>query len=308
MEKENKNSRRILVIGISVTALFVVAVRILLGVYFFSKAYEEYYIFHYFFTETDIDLALSVAGIISIGILILIIKKSGKLHFRLPQMPKIELKYKTKKILCELTVAMMVLMLCGVGVLKYVQHKNAQQEQLEKQKQAALDKYVQNATTFKYDATIISNLSKMILSDYHDNWVDAIWNHTATDASGHKRSCSKFQTAVEWRIEYFTHKGCLDKLDSLETDMSAAYVGMDSIKQVPAKYASIKASYKDIRSKVLELVELCKNPSGNITEFGNTVNEMTNGLSTALKDTDIYIDSQEDASKRYILDLFNYNY
>lgn len=308
MGQEIKNSKRILIIGIAVTALLVVAVRIILGACFFSKVFEEYYIFHYFFTEADVDLTLLVAGIICIGIQILIARKSVAIHFHLPQMPKMKKKkltHKTKKWLCVSTAVVIVMILCGLGVQKYVQHKNAQQEQAGKQKQTELDRYVRNATTFKYDATVISNLSSMILSDYHDNWVNAIWNNTATDANGHKRSCSKFQTAVEWRIEYFTHKGCLDKLDSLETDMSAAYVEMDSIKQVPEKYASLKTSYNDIRSKVSELVELCKNPSGNITEFGNTVNDMTNGLSTALKETDIYIDSQEEASKSYILELFS---
>ncbi len=306
-KQKTKIPKQYLIIDLAIIGC-IVTILVLLKIFCYEWVFDSYNIFGFYYSVKTVDITLSLIGALGIVVLLWYIIRSKIIHIRKPKIRFPKTTSVTQRIILISSIIVLVIALCGFGVYKYRTYKKEKQEQAEKQKQEELDRYLQNATTFKYDASIISKLSTIILADYHDNWVNAIWNNTATDANGLKRSCSKFQKAIEWRIDYYTNIGCLDKLDSLETDMSKAYVEMDSIKQVTDKYVSLKDSYDDIRGKVSELVELCKSPSGNITEFGHTMNDMTNGLVTALKETDIYIESQEDASRRYILDMFNYDY
>jgi hypothetical protein len=306
LEKKPKKIPKIyLIIDVAIIGC-IIAILVLLKMFCSNYFYDNYRIFGLYFYMNEIDVPLIIIGISGVAFLIWYSIRFHIIHIQIPKIRIPTATSRKRRIILRSAITVLVLALCGFGIFKYQTYKKEKQEQAEKQKQEEQDRYVQNAITFKYDASIIYNLSALILSDYHDNWVNAIWDDTAIDTNGHKRRCSKFQTAVDWRIDHFTNNGFLEKLDSLENDMAVAYMAMDSLKQVPEKYASLKTSYDDIRNKVSGLVELCKSPSGNITEFGNNINEMTTDLSTALKETDIYINSQDYDAKEFVHNLFSY--
>jgi hypothetical protein len=312
---DKKRRYSLLIIGLSIALVLIATLFILLRIHCAVPSYDSYLLFGLFYPFIQIDSALAVIGLACIATLIILIRKNGgavSISCCKPvHIPTPKIRFRHYHVSWRIWVSILIVAALagsGYGIYRRKVSIRQAQEQEAQQKQKEEDLYLQYANTFKYDATVISNMTKMILGDYHTNWVNAIWRNTATDASGRKRNCSKFQTAVDWRITYFTNKGCMHILDSLENDMSMAYVKMDGIKYVPKKYASLKESYKGMRGQVSGLVELCKSPSGNVTEFGNTINEMGTGLSAALKETDIYIDNQELNANRYILDLFNYDY
>ena len=306
-------------LGILVILAAFIVIRLLLSSCCYDDASETYSIFGIYLIPIYTNIVLDLM-VVAACVLFMYIKKVkfsfGSLKSFLFDLWKC-LKYWLSSLLRKLgskqsqyvLTALLVLAIVVVGITIMERNRIKQKERKElaiKKRLAEVADYEENAVKFKKDASIISIMSDIILKDYHDNWVSAIYDNNAVDINGNKRSCGDFQKAVDWRIEYYSDLGCMDRLDSIESDMSDAFLKMDNLKRIPKKYSTLKESFETIRGKASEAVELCKSPTGNVTEFSATINELLTELTNAIDQTDIYIDSQDTDARVYVSTCLGY--
>lgn len=210
-EKQGKqNQITPIIIAFFVIAIVFILIRCLLKFVFYDDVTELYYINDYWFIPIYLNIVVDVLAVV-LFVLICFSKKmkrgisrfSGSISNNSASMSKglsasiRKLFDKQNRYILIGLICIVVIFLGGLVVQQSNKRERERKEQAINNRKAAVANYESNATTFKRDASIIYVMSDIILKDYHDNWVSAIYDNVAKDVNGRKRHCRDFQIAVD---------------------------------------------------------------------------------------------------------------
>lgn len=184
------------------------------------------------------------------------------------------------------------------GSIAVVQANKAKKEaaaiEAQEKSEAA---WLHSAQKIKEDAIAIAGAAEMILDDYSRNWRSAIYKNTAYNVKNEKKYTKDFQTAVDWRIEYY-YENVLD-LEIINEGIQDHLKGMT---QAPAKFASAQGPLNDIYTKTTAVISLCKSPVGNMRTFPSKAQEALADLRSAITATDILIERNDTVTHDWWID------
>jgi predicted nucleic acid-binding Zn ribbon protein len=298
VDKPIKKNFKIIFYLISIFLFVLFAIgRIIFGFHYYNDLFESYEYNGIYISELVVDTIFIGAPLIFILLFYFSIRKKCKCQGVVSNNKQIKIdenvikprKHNNKrKITIYAIIALIIFSTVGIVIIE----KN--------KKEARIQEFVNNATNFKLNASIISIMSRIILEDYHNNWASAINDNTAINARGNKVYCSDFNHAINIRNEFYSKLGCMETLDSLNNEMSSEYQKMQQIDDVPEKYSTLLTSYDDIRKFVSIAIQQCKTPSGNLIEFSKTINDIYINLDNSIKQTNVMIGDQTDCANGFI--------
>lgn len=216
-------------------------------------------------------------------------KRKAKTHHKKTghkKLPSRQLRYIVPAVI-------LILVLGGIGGIVYWQKQKAAKEKALKE-----ETYLLNATHVKADAKIIGDVGAMILSDYYNNWRSAIWNEKSYDYMMNIYHPKDFNEAISQRVMYYV--GVTNDLEALNDSIQSHLKRMID---VPDKYRSIDTPLKDIYSLTTEMVSLCKQPEGNLEEFGAKMNSLSSDIRSKLATTDVLISKNDSIGSEVEVDI-----
>ena len=144
--------------------------------------------------------------------------------------------------------------------------------------------YKKAATDMMVNSAIIELSTNSIIQDFSSNWYNAIFSNKAIDENGEERYCSDFNDAIAWRIKSVDDTGFYDLLDSLSHQLSN---DMNVMYHTPHKYNEIQKTFFFFFNNVNTLIEICKQPQGNLQDFNERTNKLHMETITLLKNASV---------------------
>ena len=190
-----------------------------------------------------------------------------------------------KNAFTAISVFLIVAIAGGLAWYWYETVKEEQQKELER-KENSLATFNKGLDNIKYNAYCIVYIGEYILDDIAQNWNDAIWNKKAVNEDGKKVYCKDFNTAVLYRYTYFLKHDWYSTLDNLYEKISKTKKEIEACDYKPANADESLTNIKTIVSDMADIIEKCKQPSGNLSQFSNSKEDMISEAKRHIRDFD----------------------
>lgn len=161
--------------------------------------------------------------------------------------------------------------------------------------------YEGTAKEAKLNMKMVNDISSEILSDYHKNWSMAISDNQYYDEKGELRYTYKFSEAIQARYNYFTKKGYINVLDSLDNKIKE---DMTSLEKHSSKHKDVHSSLLKLYNTSSTLYSLVKDPKGSLLTFTQRVNDLAIEFENNYRETDLKISIPDSIQSKKSLDIF----